>query len=95
VDGQSEIQIGKIAHGPSKGIWKGDEDEGSSPHGRLTGDYQVGDLQPGKSNDQRKPSGCATTRLLSFETLSRTAISTLRQGRMGNQADNNAESGPR
>jgi hypothetical protein len=43
---------------------KGDEDEGSSYHRRLTGNYQVDDLQPGKSTDQRKPSGCATTRRL-------------------------------
>ncbi len=47
---------------------KGDEEEGSSHQGRLTGDRQVGDLLPGKSKDQRKPSGCATTRRLSLET---------------------------
>jgi len=58
---------GKTAHGP--GNKQGDEEEGSYPQGwanRWSEDLEIAH-QPGKSKDQRKPSGCATTQILSLQ----------------------------
>jgi len=58
-----------------------DEDEGSCLH------RQVYRPWPGKSKDQRKPSGSATPRLLSLQ------IQTSRQGGPGDRSDNPVKSG--